>query len=196
MEKLSGQKARAVGEVKFGGFSSSHVSDQARTQAGLRKWERGTGEREREIINGECQGEMGKTVRQLTLEWVTNQLSGKLYQCSSAVAYTKRLRTTEDKRRISVVSSLPASFFSGSDALGEMDIVKYLPQLMAEKDSLDPSFQQSMRLLDQEISSGVLGFGDVCVAAKSSEKDGALISSTPQMAHGVTSRSSHLEILN
>ncbi|XP_056597531.1 KH domain-containing, RNA-binding, signal transduction-associated protein 3 isoform X2 [Triplophysa dalaica] len=34
---------------------------------------------------------------------------------------------------------------------GEMDIEKYLPQLMAEKDSLDPSFQQSLRLLDQEI---------------------------------------------
>lgn len=35
---------------------------------------------------------------------------------------------------------------------GEMDIEKYLPQLMAEKDSLDPSFQQSLRLLDQGLS--------------------------------------------
>lgn len=26
---------------------------------------------------------------------------------------------------------------------------KYLPELMAEKDTLDPSFQHSLRLLDQ-----------------------------------------------
>uniref|UniRef100_A0A8C2D579 KH RNA binding domain containing, signal transduction associated 3 n=1 Tax=Cyprinus carpio TaxID=7962 RepID=A0A8C2D579_CYPCA len=32
-----------------------------------------------------------------------------------------------------------------------MDNEKYLPELMAEKDSLDPSFQHSLRLLDQEI---------------------------------------------
>ncbi|XP_036371833.1 KH domain-containing, RNA-binding, signal transduction-associated protein 3 [Megalops cyprinoides] len=32
-----------------------------------------------------------------------------------------------------------------------MDSEKYLPELMAEKDSLDPSFQHSLRLLDQEI---------------------------------------------
>ncbi|RXN31323.1 KH domain- RNA- signal transduction-associated 3 [Labeo rohita] len=30
-----------------------------------------------------------------------------------------------------------------------MDNEKYLPELMAEKDSLDPSFQHSLRLLDQ-----------------------------------------------
>ncbi|XP_035284324.1 KH domain-containing, RNA-binding, signal transduction-associated protein 3 isoform X2 [Anguilla anguilla] len=33
----------------------------------------------------------------------------------------------------------------------KMDSEKYLPELMAEKDSLDPSFQHSLRLLDQEI---------------------------------------------
>ncbi|KAE8282249.1 KH domain-containing, RNA-binding, signal transduction-associated protein 3 [Larimichthys crocea] len=32
-----------------------------------------------------------------------------------------------------------------------METEKYLPELMAEKDTLDPSFQHSMRLLDQEI---------------------------------------------
>lgn len=30
-----------------------------------------------------------------------------------------------------------------------METEKYLPELMAEKDTLDPSFQHSMRLLDQ-----------------------------------------------
>ncbi|KAL7868426.1 hypothetical protein SRHO_G00098100 [Serrasalmus rhombeus] len=30
-----------------------------------------------------------------------------------------------------------------------MDNEKYLPELMAEKDSLDPSFRHSLRLLDQ-----------------------------------------------
>ncbi len=39
--------------------------------------------------------------------------------------------------------------FVGQNALGEMDNEKYLPELMAEKDSLDPSFQHSLRLLDQ-----------------------------------------------
>ncbi|KAL1255109.1 hypothetical protein QQF64_013170 [Cirrhinus molitorella] len=33
-----------------------------------------------------------------------------------------------------------------------MDNEKYLPELMAEKDSLDPSFQHSLRLLDQGTS--------------------------------------------
>uniref|UniRef100_A0AAQ4R1L7 KH RNA binding domain containing, signal transduction associated 3 n=1 Tax=Gasterosteus aculeatus aculeatus TaxID=481459 RepID=A0AAQ4R1L7_GASAC len=32
-----------------------------------------------------------------------------------------------------------------------MESEKYLPELMAEKDTLDPSFQHSLRLLDQEI---------------------------------------------
>ncbi|KAL7382611.1 hypothetical protein ABVT39_025210 [Epinephelus coioides] len=32
-----------------------------------------------------------------------------------------------------------------------METEKYLPELMAEKDTLDPSFQHSLRLLDQEI---------------------------------------------
>lgn len=30
-----------------------------------------------------------------------------------------------------------------------MESEKYLPELMAEKDTLDPSFQHSLRLLDQ-----------------------------------------------
>uniref|UniRef100_A0AAY4D933 KHDRBS Qua1 domain-containing protein n=1 Tax=Denticeps clupeoides TaxID=299321 RepID=A0AAY4D933_9TELE len=32
-----------------------------------------------------------------------------------------------------------------------MEDEKYLPELLAEKDSLDPSFQHCLRLLDQEI---------------------------------------------
>ncbi|KAF7223209.1 KH domain-containing, RNA-binding, signal transduction-associated protein 3 [Nothobranchius furzeri] len=32
-----------------------------------------------------------------------------------------------------------------------MEMEKYLPELLAEKDTLDPSFQHSLRLLDQEI---------------------------------------------
>ncbi|CAL8370926.1 unnamed protein product [Boreogadus saida] len=32
-----------------------------------------------------------------------------------------------------------------------MESEKYLPELMAEKDTLDPSFQHSLRLLEQEI---------------------------------------------
>ncbi len=39
--------------------------------------------------------------------------------------------------------------FVGQNVLGEMDNEKYLPELMAEKDSLDSSFQHSLRLLDQ-----------------------------------------------
>lgn len=31
----------------------------------------------------------------------------------------------------------------------EMESEKYLPELMAEKDTLDPSFRHSLRLLDQ-----------------------------------------------
>lgn len=34
-------------------------------------------------------------------------------------------------------------------AQDEMESDKYLPELMAEKDTLDPSFQHSLRLLDQ-----------------------------------------------
>ncbi|KAI3358342.1 hypothetical protein L3Q82_014779 [Scortum barcoo] len=37
------------------------------------------------------------------------------------------------------------------EAQDEMESEKYLPELMAEKDTLDPSFQHSLRLLDQEI---------------------------------------------
>lgn len=35
------------------------------------------------------------------------------------------------------------------EAQDEMESEKYLPELMAEKDTLDPSFQHSLRLLDQ-----------------------------------------------
>lgn len=34
-------------------------------------------------------------------------------------------------------------------AQDKMGSEKYLPELMAEKDTLDPSFQHSLRLLDQ-----------------------------------------------
>lgn len=33
--------------------------------------------------------------------------------------------------------------------MDEMESEKYLPELMAEKDTLDPSFQHSLRLLEQ-----------------------------------------------
>ena len=34
-------------------------------------------------------------------------------------------------------------------AQDDMESEKYLPELMAEKDTLDPSFQHSLRLLEQ-----------------------------------------------
>jgi hypothetical protein len=37
----------------------------------------------------------------------------------------------------------------GPKARDEMDTEKYLPELMAEKDKLDPTFHHSLRLLDQ-----------------------------------------------
>lgn len=35
-----------------------------------------------------------------------------------------------------------------------MESEKYLPELMAEKDTLDPSFQHSLRLLEQGKGAG------------------------------------------
>lgn len=40
------------------------------------------------------------------------------------------------------------------EAVDEMESEKYLPELMAEKDTLDPSFQHSLRLLEQGKGAG------------------------------------------
>lgn len=37
-----------------------------------------------------------------------------------------------------------------------MESEKYLPELMAEKDTLDPSFQHSLRLLEQGKGAAVM----------------------------------------
>lgn len=65
--------------------------------------------------------------------------------CASALAC---FRTTAAGSYISSLTTDKLCFV-GPNAGGEMDNEKYLPELMAEKDSLDPSFQHSMRLLDQ-----------------------------------------------
>lgn len=45
--------------------------------------------------------------------------------------------------------SVAFDFLRTAAVVDEMESEKYLPELMAEKDTLDPSFQHSLRLLEQ-----------------------------------------------